>query len=303
WVEIDTAFGGSGTDLGLHDDWTVTVDLPFGFTFYGATYTRLSICSNGWLSLDDTNWIGFRNWDIANPLGPKTLIDAYWDDLDPDSAGGVFSYHDTQNGRFIVEWSRVYNNQTETFDTFEAILYDPAAWPTATGDGEILFQYHTIDDPTTSTIGIERRNVGIEYLYNGQAPPTATTIGESVAVKFTTDPPFALPVDVEGETDPSLLPRTFALSQPVPNPSRGQATIAFALPRGDERGRDHVSIKVYNMQGQLVRNLTQGRVEPGYHTVLWDGRDAAGRPVASGLYFCRMEVGDFRAARKIVLLR
>lgn len=303
WIEIDTAYGGTGTDLGLHDDWTVTVTLPFTFTFYGEPYTNLSICSNGWLSLDETNWIGFRNWDIANPLGPKTQIDAYWDDLDPDSAGAVFTYYDAYDGRFIVEWSRVYNNDSETFHTFEAILYDPAEWPTGTGDGEILLQYHTIDDPTTSTVGVEQRNEGIEYLYNGIAPPTAAMIGSSVAVKFTTDPPFTLPVEVEGDDAvSSMLPRAFALSQPSPNPCRGQAAIAFALPAGTESGARTVSLKVYNLQGQLVRTLAEGRWEPGYYRVIWDGRDGTGGTVGSGVYFCRMDTGDFRATRKLLLL-
>ena len=60
---------------------------------------------------------------------------------------------------------------------------------------------------------------------------------------------------------------------------------------------------IYNVLGELVRNLRQRRETPGLHTVRWDGRDDAGRPVCSGVYIYRLETPQQTATRKMILLR
>lgn len=55
--------------------------------------------------------------------------------------------------------------------------------------------------------------------------------------------------------------------------------------------------------GQRIRTLIEGEQVAGHHRATWDGRDAAGQTVASGLYLCRMEVGGFGAVRKMALVR
>ena len=59
------------------------------------------------------------------------------------------------------------------------------------------------------------------------------------------------------------------------------------------RARGHVSLRVYDVSGRLVRTLVDGEKGAGYHTAVWDGRDDAGTEVASGVYFCRMEAEAF----------
>jgi len=60
---------------------------------------------------------------------------------------------------------------------------------------------------------------------------------------------------------------------------------------------------VYNVAGQRVRTLVNGRQRAGYKAIEWDGRDDAGRRVAPGVYFYRMKAGRFEATRKLTLLR
>jgi flagellar hook assembly protein FlgD len=56
------------------------------------------------------------------------------------------------------------------------------------------------------------------------------------------------------------------------------------------------------VNGRLVRSLVDGQRAAGDHSVSWDLRNDDGRPVAPGIYFCRMEAGAFRDTKKVVLL-
>jgi flagellar hook assembly protein FlgD len=62
-------------------------------------------------------------------------------------------------------------------------------------------------------------------------------------------------------------------------------------------------VRVYSADGRLVATLLRGTVEPGVREVMWDGRDAGGRPVATGVYFCRLDAGGGTLTRKMILGR
>jgi len=91
---------------------------------------------------------------------------------------------------------------------------------------------------------------------------------------------------------------TTALVDVVPNPFRASARIAFELAREGD-----VELAVYDALGRRVRVLVSGRRAAGRHVLTWDGRDAAGRAVASGVYFVRMRAVGYARTRKVVLLR
>jgi len=91
---------------------------------------------------------------------------------------------------------------------------------------------------------------------------------------------------------------SFALRANQPNPFNGKTTIVFALPRAE-----FVRLKVYDLRGRCVRTLLSERLPAGEYRQAWDGRDQGGRPVASGVYFDRLEAGSFHATRRMVLRR
>ena len=64
-----------------------------------------------------------------------------------------------------------------------------------------------------------------------------------------------------------------------------------------------VTLKIFNTRGALVRTLVDSERSPGTHTAFWDGTDSAGRRVPSGVYFYRINAGDFSKTRKMVLLK
>jgi hypothetical protein len=90
----------------------------------------------------------------------------------------------------------------------------------------------------------------------------------------------------------------YRLEQNYPNPFNPSTTFRFGM-----REKAHVSIKIYDVAGRLVRVLVDDVRDAGPHSVQWRGRNDRGSLVSSGIYFARMESGDFRKVRKIVLLQ
>ena len=82
------------------------------------------------------------------------------------------------------------------------------------------------------------------------------------------------------------------------NPFNPATVIGYQLP---EAGR--VRLAIYNLLGQEVRVLVDERMEAGSFGATWDGTDALGRRVASGVYLYRIQVGDFSAFRRMLLLK
>lgn len=94
------------------------------------------------------------------------------------------------------------------------------------------------------------------------------------------------------------LPEEFSLAQNSPNPFNPSTHIKFELPHAA-----HVKLYVYNILGQEVRNLIDEELTAGRHTVTFDGLNNDKRELASGVYFYRMEAGDFKANKKMILLK
>jgi len=101
-------------------------------------------------------------------------------------------------------------------------------------------------------------------------------------------------------TDADDTPRAgYALHANVPNPFNPATSIAFDVPEGG----GEVRVAVYDVTGRWVATLADGRYDAGTHVVEWDGRDGAGQPAVSGVYFCRLEAPGFDASRKMVMLK
>jgi hypothetical protein len=98
------------------------------------------------------------------------------------------------------------------------------------------------------------------------------------------------------------IPGVGSLGQNYPNPFNPETTIRFEVP-GGENGRAHVSLRVYDLRGRLVRTLVDEELLPGRHEVVWDGRDEEGRRVPSGLYLYRLGLGGRTVVRKMTVLR
>jgi PKD repeat protein len=105
-------------------------------------------------------------------------------------------------------------------------------------------------------------------------------------------------VETYEQAKAAVIPEQFELFQNYPNPFNPTTRIEFSLPQPGK-----VRLDVYNIAGQVVQTLIDGQLDAGYHGVVWDGRDGDGRPVASGIYFYRLQTADVTATRKMVLLK
>lgn len=104
-----------------------------------------------------------------------------------------------------------------------------------------------------------------------------------------------LPGEDPDGTAPAL---AFRLHAAVPNPFNPSTQIAFDLPEPAP-----VYLAVYDLRGALVRLLVAAPLAAGRQVAVWDGRDDAGRGVASGVYFVRLDAGARRAQQKALLLK
>jgi Tol biopolymer transport system component len=137
----------------------------------------------------------------------------------------------------------------------------------------------------------------------GDFDPAFSNSGRFIAYAGLSSAPITklLPMDLMAEDldgDVNALPATFEMEQNYPNPFNPTTTIGFAVPDAGE-----VKLAIYNLRGQLVRILHNGPLAAGHHKVVWDGADAQGAKVATGVYVYRLEGNNFIAHRKLVLAK
>lgn len=208
WVDINPYYGGSGTRItfpgGNYDDNAQIVTIPFDFVYYSQAYRYLDVSINGFAAVDTAqydragnHWANFFNWPIPDPGCAKGQISPFWDDLEYSGSNyGVFTWHDTQNNLFYIEWSHVTNNNSGATETFQIVITDPAYYPTLTGDSEILFQYSAVSNndgaECYSSVGFESwdEQDGIQYTYDNTYAPGAATLANNRAIKITTNTGF-----------------------------------------------------------------------------------------------------------------
>jgi flagellar hook assembly protein FlgD len=90
----------------------------------------------------------------------------------------------------------------------------------------------------------------------------------------------------------------FLLSQNYPNPFNSQTTIRFTLQQPG-----HVILKIYDITGRLVQTVVDEHKASGEHSLMWNGMDASGRTVSSGVYFYRIDTNGGHDTKPMILLK
>jgi hypothetical protein len=143
--------------------------------------------------------------------------------------------------------------------------------------------------PATYTLEVEKP--GYDAV-SGTASPTYDLSGNPVAASSS----FSLVLtDVPSQ---SITPSGYALEQNYPNPFNPTTQIVYSVP-----AEGHVSIEIYNLIGQRVVTVVDRDASAGTYSVTWNGRDAAGHLMPSGVYLYRISAGKFTATRKMVLMK
>ncbi|MDZ7725625.1 MAG: T9SS type A sorting domain-containing protein [candidate division KSB1 bacterium] len=109
---------------------------------------------------------------------------------------------------------------------------------------------------------------------------------------------FKLKQEKAPEIAKNSLPEKFTVYCNYPNPFNPETHISYDVPETEQ-----VVIDIFDIQGRNVSTLFNRTVEPGRHSVIWQGLDAFGNPVASGMYFYRIWYQDHAITRKMLLMR
>lgn len=109
--------------------------------------------------------------------------------------------------------------------------------------------------------------------------------------------PFAVTVQPYVSNDDNLAPSVDLSLKAYPNPFSNKVTFQFSTPKAEQ-----VKLEVYNLKGQKIRTVINESLASGNHSVEWNGRDASGANLPSGIYYCKMSSGAYSAVRKIILL-
>jgi len=156
-------------------------------------------------------------------------------------------------------------------------------------DRYTLYRRHGV----SAAIALASGETGSTWSYVDTSVEPGETYDYELVIRTTSGEEFRSPVARVTAARLAL-----SLEQNVPNPFNPTTTLSFTLPE-----RAEVKLSIYDAQGRLVAILVSGTIDAGPKKVTWDGRNAGGAPVSSGVYFSCLQVGEQRLARKMILLK
>jgi hypothetical protein len=235
-------------------------------------------------------------WFATMSVAPDGRIDVIWNDnRDTDQANLSALYYSTSSDGGL-NWSA----NARMSPTFNSHL----GWPNQNKIGDY---YDMVSDDVGASLAWSATFNGEQDLYYtriGDWDCNVNGVSDSVDIATLQSADFnenGIPDECEGiQTAVGELPSPgWGLAQNVPNPFNPATTIRFDVAPGGAR----VTLRVFDVEGRLVRTLLDGFEVEGERTVVWDGVDLRGNPVASGLYFYRLDSPDFVKTRKMLLLK
>ncbi|MCJ7507864.1 MAG: T9SS type A sorting domain-containing protein [candidate division Zixibacteria bacterium] len=338
WVDIEK----KGVSIGNPGDNNKSYGqfhFPFQFPFYENSFDSLFICENGWMSFSSKR-TNEENKILPYPYGPFNLVAPFWNDfkltdtskiyLFSNSDSLVISYHKIKRrisgGSYSFQAILTSNGEI----TFQYIALDGVTDSCTVGiqnqDGSfglnLTYNQPFLEDSTSFCIkpgwisvfprkGRVEAGEGenLEARFISSCLPKGKYQGEFVVLyedknhqPDSTLIPLVLEVDTTSSVNPdeSPIPQEFILEQNYPNPFNSSTNIRYYV--GDRKPLP-LSLKIYNLKGELVRNLSDISNTRGEHCITWDGKDNFNREVASGVYFYRLKIGNLCQTKKMVLVK
>jgi len=105
----------------------------------------------------------------------------------------------------------------------------------------------------------------------------------------------------EREIEPANIPSSQIIVKNYPNPFNPETIISFTIPSGMQS--DYAELNIYNIQGELVKKLFAGNIQPGTYLTKWNGRNSSEQNVSSGIYFYEVTCSGKRTAGKMNLIK
>lgn len=218
----------------------------------------------------------------AQPPSTGSIRDIWTLDLRSDrllQIGGYedlrFEFHPGSTAALTDPWVSLYINETRV-DLSDRVDFGLEAWQ------EVVIPLAELDlaDAHLTRLRLWGAMSGTFYLDNvvfGLAPSPSTAVAQQPR---------------------AAVPDGLCLGPAYPNPFNAQVAIPFYLPT-----RQAALVSIHSAAGQKVATLVSATLSPGRHSVLWDGRDDAGRDAASGVYLVRLTVSGHTITRRLALVR
>jgi len=314
----DTDYGGSGTfnatgdkvgtgspgnisDLNLSD--TLEDNNTTNGTYTLKTISNSVAINTGDPANGDNNGVAIPTQDQrgANRNDDTTDIGAYeyYDDVGSLPVELSSFTATTSDGQVTLHWVTQSEVNNVGFSVYRSETKDgnyvEVAFINGAGNSAMPIDYQ-FTDPKVET--------GKTYFYYLEDIDTAGEKGESDVIKVVVSQVKVFVPPTEVVVPPAkVVPSEFRLLQNYPNPFNPETWIPYDLAKDAP-----VSIEIYNMRGQLVRHLDIGEQEADSYVTkdvaaYWDGRNGSGQKVASGVYWYRLQAGDFNSMRRMVILK
>jgi Zn-dependent metalloprotease len=225
-------------------------------------------CSLGCNDIDGgTTTLLSPAWDLSSSAEATIKYDRWYSNTtgaDPNNDTWVVDV--SNDGGF--SWTNVESNQSNQ-NKWHTVSVDIDAIFGSPGNVRLRFRASDLNSGSIVEAGVDE----IRILQSSGDPTDAPNLGAPA-------------------------PARLALDQNQPNPFRPETRISFAVP-----SRSNVELKVYNVSGQEVRTLVNDTKPAGAYDVRWDGRDAAGQRVASGVYFYRIVADGQSLTKKMTVMK
>lgn len=236
--------------------------------------------------------LSFRQCGISVDLtdlvaGSRVLIDTNCvrSDIPYHSAAGI-SFSGTGVDSMYVRGNIVFQNEY-------GVISDADPSPIL-GDTTLFWGYNHLVDNKIYIQNVAGDTLKAERCWWGEQPVDSLFIG---AVDYTPDlevEPSGVDDDISADESP-----IYALMPSHPNPFLfGNVRIRYSIPRECD-----VDVALYDVLGRRVRTLHSGRVDAGWHDLVWDGRNERGNLVGAGVYFYVLDAPKYRESKKMVILR
>jgi hypothetical protein len=296
-VEVITQAGydslTTGTTVSLTgDDAFTTVPVPIPFQFAEVPQTSINICTNGFANFGTGSTAFANNLSATTP--PFNVIAPFWDDLyfHPTSSVTTDVLGTAPNRVFVIQYNNAgrYPSTSAWRLNFQIRLYETT--------NIIEFSYGGTTPGTetfTASIGLKGAVGGPGNFID--ATTGSTTVANNNIAQFPARGlKYRLIPGAPGFSNTANLterPKAFKLEQNYPNPFNPTTTIQFAVPSVSD-----VKLEVFNILGQKVASLVNRRMEAGVHTVNFNAAN-----LSSGVYFYRLQAGNFVQTKKMMLVK
>ncbi|MBX2989812.1 MAG: T9SS type A sorting domain-containing protein [Bacteroidetes bacterium] len=291
-----TAPGGGpgGTNASVLQTSLGMTTLGFGVTGTVRLADDINVNSSGGWRIDSIKFNGYTTMTTPDTINSSaTAVNLrIWNGI-PDTAGSSVVWGDTTTNRMTrTYWQREVRISETTINLQRALMIVNAGVGTTLPQGTYWLDWNITGLSFSPPITIP----GQTTTGNGRQRGAAGWVNLSMGGTLT---PQGMPFTIYGQVLTNVkessteVPSGYVLSQNYPNPFNPSTTIKFSIPV-----KERVTLQIYNTLGQLVSTLHDGELNAGSFEATWNASGAA-----SGVYFYRLQAGNFSQTKSLVLLK